>query len=413
MVAYICSFMDRYILNLLVEPLKRDMQLSDTAVGLLLGASFALFYATLGVPAGFLADRVSRKNLIAAGIALWSLMTALGGVAQNYWQLFLTRMGVGIGEATLSPAAYSFIADLFPREKLASALSFYSMGIYLGSGMAYLAGGKILDWVQDLPPIELFNQVHIFNWQWVLIAAGLPGLLVAGGVWGLHEPVRKEVDTHHRQVVLLKLPIAIWQLLQSQPIFRWLCIASAFFTVVSYAFSAWAPTALMRVWHTDLKTTSIFMGLLMMLGAPAGVIMGGIWADTRKNVKQISSQTAIFTFTAAGLIPVMSCLPLMSAAWSAMLCFTVATLLLSAPVGVTAAFLQRIISPHARGLASASLLLFQNLLGLGLGPTLVALLTDYYFQQPQAVAKSLSLTSVVALTVSLLAFARVAKLAGK
>lgn len=406
MAAYVCSFTDRYVLNLLVEPMKRDLALSDTAVGLLLGASFALFYATLGVPAGYLADRVNRKNLIAAGIALWSLMTALGGIAQNYAQLFLARMGVGVGEATLSPAAYSLIADLFPRQRLASALSVYSVGIYLGSGLAYLAGGKILDWVKDLPPVPLPGGGQIFNWQIVLITVGLPGLLIAWGVALIAEPPRQQMPPTEK-IPFINLFASLWELLRRQVVFRRLCVASSFFTVVSYAFSSWVPAAMMRVWASDLKTTSIFMGLLMMFGAPAGVLLGGYLADRGKNVGQSSAPTTIFIITAAAIIPLMAVLPFCKTAFTAMMIFISVALLLSAPVGVTAAFVQYLVPAESRGLASASLLLCQNLLGLGLGPTLVALLTDYYFGKPQAVVQSLSIVSIVMLLVSLLGFMRV------
>ncbi|WP_250632800.1 spinster family MFS transporter [Rhodoflexus caldus] len=408
MLAYVCSFMDRYVLNLLVEPVKRDLGLSDTAIGLLLGASFALFYATLGVPAGYLADRTNRKNLIAAGITLWSLMTALGGVAQNYWQLFMARMGVGVGEATLSPAAYSLIADWFPKERLASALSVYSVGIYIGSGMAYLAGGKILDWVKDMPPLNLPWGGQIFNWQLVLIAVGLPGLLIAVGVALLAEPPRKYAMPPQSKIPLLHLFVSLFQLLKSQVVFRRLCVASSFFTVVSYAFSSWAPATMMRVWHADLKTTSIFMGLLMMLGAPAGVLLGGYMADNGKNAGQNKTKILIFIITAAALIPVMLALPFLKTTWQGMAAFIPAVLLLSAPVGVTAAFVQHLVPAESRGLASASLLLCQNLLGLGLGPTLVALLTDYYFGKPDAIAQSLSIVSIAMLLVSLTIFTGIA-----
>lgn len=408
MLAYTCSFVDRYVLNLLVEPMKRDFGLSDTKVGLLLGVSFALFYATLGIPAGYLADRTNRKNLMASGIALWSLMTAIGGIAQNYWQLFLARIGVGVGEATLSPAAYSLLADLFPKERLASALSVYSVGIYIGSGLAYLAGGKILDWVKDLPPIRLPFGGQIFNWQLVLIAVGLPGLLIAWGVALLHEPQRKHYLPLTEKIPIIHLFVSLRNLLCTFITFRRLCVASSFFTVVSYAFSSWAPAAMMRVWHTDLKTTSIFMGLLMMIGAPTGVLLGGYWSDKGKNAGQNSVKAILLVVTAAGLIPIMIVLPFLKTGLFGMMAFVPVVLLLSAPVGVTAAFVQHLVPADLRGLASASLLLCQNLLGLGLGPVLVALLTDYYFGKPEAVMQSLSIVSIAMLTIALMLFVKVA-----
>ena len=138
MVAYVFSFVDRQILNLLVGPIRRDLGISDTEMSLLMGFSFAIFYTILGIPLGRLADSRSRRGLIAAGVVVWSVMTALCGLARTYWQLFLFRVGVGVGEATLSPAAYSMIADYFPPERRATAMSVYAMGIYLGSGIAFL-----------------------------------------------------------------------------------------------------------------------------------------------------------------------------------------------------------------------------------------------------------------------------------
>jgi MFS family permease len=144
MLAYTFSFMDRYVLNLLVEPMKKDLCLSDTQISLLLGFSFAIFYATLGIPIGKLADTKSRTGLIAIGIGLWSMMTACCGIAKNFTQLFLSRIGVGVGEATLSPSAYSLITDYFPKKMLATAISIYSLGIYLGSGIAYIVSVRKL-----------------------------------------------------------------------------------------------------------------------------------------------------------------------------------------------------------------------------------------------------------------------------
>jgi MFS family permease len=143
-VAYVFSFIDRQILNLLVGPIRRDLQISDTEMSLLMGFSFAVFYTFFGIPLGRLADTRSRRALITGGIVLWSLMTAACGLARNFVHFLLLRMGVGVGEAALSPSAYSLIADYFPRENRATALSVYSMGIYIGSGLAYLLGGLVV-----------------------------------------------------------------------------------------------------------------------------------------------------------------------------------------------------------------------------------------------------------------------------
>ncbi|NJL12269.1 MAG: MFS transporter [Microscillaceae bacterium] len=150
MIAYISSFIDRQILSLLVEDIQRDMKINDFQISLLMGISFALFYTLLGLPIGRLADRYSRRNIIMAGVFVWSLMTAACGLVRTYFQFFLARVGVGVGEAALSPAAYPLIADYFPPQRLATALSVYSMGIYIGSGLAFLVGGRVAGWAAEL-----------------------------------------------------------------------------------------------------------------------------------------------------------------------------------------------------------------------------------------------------------------------
>ena len=179
--AYVSSFVDRMIIGLLVEPIKRDFQISDTQVSLLLGLSFAIFYCVVALPIGRLVDIWSRKKIITVGITLWSLMTALCGLAQNYAQLFLARVGVGVGEASLAPAAYSILADTFPPRKLGLAMGIFNMGTAVGAGLALIIGGTIISFVtgENEGTISLFGIEFLSGWQWVFILVGLPGLLIA------------------------------------------------------------------------------------------------------------------------------------------------------------------------------------------------------------------------------------------
>ena len=155
MVCYTLSFVDRQILSLLVGPMKRDLGISDTRIGLLQGVAFALFYGLMGLPLGRLADTHNRRNVIIVGVVLWSFLTGACSAARSFWSLFLVRMGVGVGEATLSPSAFSLISDYFPKEKLGGALSVYSMGIFIGSGIALIAGGSVVDAVTRMPVITM------------------------------------------------------------------------------------------------------------------------------------------------------------------------------------------------------------------------------------------------------------------
>jgi len=227
MMAYVFSFVDRNIVILLVEVMKKDMGLSDTKVSLLLGASFALFYSILGIPLGRLADIYNRKKIIAVGIVLWSLMTAVCGLTKNYGQLFLARMGVGVGEAALSPAAYSMISDYFPKEKLATAISVYSLGIYIGSALAYIGGGYLIGILSDMDNLNLPLVGELYAWQLIFIIVGVPGLLMAGLVLLLKEPERQGVQAEE------VLPFReVWNYLREHGrTFFLLCSAFAFFYV--------------------------------------------------------------------------------------------------------------------------------------------------------------------------------------
>ena len=167
---------DRFIINLMVEPMKRDLVLSDTQVSLLVGITFSLFYVLFGLPIARLADRANRRNILAAGIGIWSLMTALGGVAQNFWHLFIARMGVGVGEATIAPTAHSILADSLPPEKLSRGFGIFNMGAVLGGALAFIVGGALLAWAGKAYPngVEIPLVGSIFSWQLVFIIVGLP-----------------------------------------------------------------------------------------------------------------------------------------------------------------------------------------------------------------------------------------------
>lgn len=188
--AYTISYIDRQVISLLIGPIREDLQISDTEISLLYGVAFGVLYALLGLPLGWLADRTNRRNLISVGIAAWSAMTMLCGKANSFGGLFLARVGVGVGEAALSPAAYSLIADLFPRERLGRALGTYSSGVYVGIGLAFLFGGALITLFEGIGDIDLGVLGTFKPWQATFFAVGAPGLLVALLVLTLTEPNR-------------------------------------------------------------------------------------------------------------------------------------------------------------------------------------------------------------------------------
>lgn len=405
MIAYIFSFIDRYIVNLLVEPMKRDLGLSDTKVSLLLGASFAMFYATLGLPIGRLADRHNRKNIITTGIILWSLMTTACGMAKNYGQLFMARIGVGVGEAALSPSAYSMIADYFPKERLATAMSVYSIGIYLGTGLAYIIGGRILEAVAPLGTVVLPVIGQIFSWQLVFFYVGLPGLLIAGLVFLLREPVRRNFA--HADLSVAAQPTfgeSVRYLSKNRGLFWWFLAGSALFTVVSYGAGTWMPTYLTRIQHLTPKASSDFVGLISMLCAPVGLVVGGRMADYLSGRGVRGAKLRFCFWSAVVWIPISLAYNAMPTPALTQFALVFFILVMSSNIGVSVAAVQEMVPAQLRSFASALLLFAQNAVGLGLGPTSPALLNDLVFHDDLALGKSLALTALVALLGSAFCF---------
>ncbi len=400
MLAYVFSFVDRNIVILLVEVMKKDMGLSDTKVSLLLGASFALFYSILGIPLGRLADVYSRKKIIAVGVALWSLMTAVCGLAKNYGQLFLARMGVGVGEAALSPAAYSMISDYFPKEKLATAISVYSLGIYIGSALAYVGGGYLIGVLAEMDNIMLPLVGEIYAWQLIFVIVGLPGLLMAGLVLLIKEPIRQ--GNQAEEVLPFR---EVWSYLKEHGrTFFLLCGAFAFFYVAVYATSSWIPTYLVRLHGLSEEQVGIIAGVGLLLFPAIGVLGSGFIADkwTAKGIPHAKIRWSLWATVA--FIPATAIYPFMPTTTGVLYALIPYGILVSATVGVAAAAIQEIMPNRMRGVASAMLILAQNLLGLTLGPTGVALLTDYFFKDEMALGWSLVIMSVSALSVATLLF---------
>ncbi len=400
MIAYTLSFLDRNILTFLVEPIKEDMNLSDTQVSLLLGASFGLFYSIMGIPLGRVADVYSRKKLISIGLAFWSVMTALCGVTKNFFQLFFARMGVGVGEATLTPAAYSILSDYFPKEKLATAISIYSLGIYLGSVLAALAGGYAVGNLADMENIVLPVFGEIYAWQLILIIIGLPGILVALLVLVIKEPLRMGSNA------TATIPLSeVWDYLKKNGRqFFLLCGGLAFFYLAVYAISSWIPTFLMRI-H-DMEPASVGTAVAIGLGVcPAiGVVAGGRIADILTQ-KEIPDAKVKFIFWVTLLmIPFCAVYPFMKSGTAALISMIPLALTLSAPVAVAAATVQEIMPNRMRGVASSILILSNNLLGLTLGPTIVGLMTDYVFKDEMALGWSLLAVTCTAFLIAVVFF---------
>jgi MFS family permease len=276
MVCYTVSFVDRQILSLLVTPIKEDLGLSDTQIGLLQGLAFAIFYTALGLPAGWLADRYSRRTIVAVGVLLWSFMTAACSATRSFWSLFTARIGVGVGEATLGPCAFSLISDYFPRERLGTALSVYSMGIFIGSGLAFVVGGVVVVAVSGMPPVELPLIGTVAAWRLTFLIVGLPGLLVALLMYTVREPMRLgmlvEADGTARR---LTLAAAVDQISQRRRSVFLVSAATIFQAMDNYAVGAWLPVYFERAHGWARGEAGLPLGLLIVVFGCLGMYLGG------------------------------------------------------------------------------------------------------------------------------------------
>ena len=404
--AYIVSFLDRQVLNLLVEPIKADLHISDTEISLLMGLAFGIFYTLMGIPIGRLVDRYSRRSIIAIGITLWCVMTAGCGLAKNFGQLFIARIGVGIGEASLTPSALSLISDYFPKEKRGRAISFYNMGISLGAGTAMILGGMVINFVQTAPPLVLPIVGQLFAWQSVFIVVGLPGIVIALLMVTVKEPVRRELlaidgatDPTGSQV--LSLRFVARYLFSRWKTYLTLFLGMSIVTIIGYAYFSWIPTMFIRVYGWSIKDVGLAYGIILLIFGPIGVNLGG-WLADRLYKRGAKDGHMRATFIGALVtVPSATLAPLMPSPELAVLMLIPASIGPAMTTATGAASLMMITPNQMRGQFSAIYLFVINILGLTIGPTAVALVTDFVFRDESALNKSIALVSLIAGVIAL------------
>ncbi|MEI9917469.1 MAG: MFS transporter [Bacteroidota bacterium] len=356
---YVFNFIDRQLLVILQESIKKELSLSDTQLGMLSGLTFALFYVTVGIPIARWADKGNRRNIVAMSLGLWSIMTGLSGMARNFIHLLLARVGVGVGEAGGSPPAHAMISDYFPPGKRATALAFYSTGIYFGMLIGFLMGGYL-------------NQQ--LGWRTAFYVLGIPGVLFSLLFYlFVKEPRRGATDvsrseTEHSFMEVVKI-------LFSKPTFMFLSMATALHVFCIYGILNWAPSFLARLHGMNNKEIGVALGLILGGTGAVGSFFGGVVTDHfGKTNKQM--YTRIPAWLILGSIPfVFGALYLESNAAS-LFCFGVVNFLYSTYLGPSINVAHSLVPAQLRALTSAILFFVLNLIGLGFGPLVVGMISD-------------------------------------
>ena len=406
MVLYIFSYLDRTILTLLIGPIRHDLHISDTQISLLHGLAFAILYGGLGLPIGRLVDSRHRVGIISIGVLVWSVMTAACGLTRTFGQLFLTRIGVGVGEAALSPAAYSIIADYFPPEKLSRALSAYMASTFIGLALAYVVGGGLATALQGvswrLPIVG-----PVWGWHIVFLLVGLPGLVLTVLIWTVREPRRRGAL---REAGLPVRSAPLREVLAFVAL-NWRIYSVAFigFGLISLVFNSmtlWTPTLLVRIHGWSVGQAGMAFGPVVGVFGGGGLYVGGWLSDHRQ--KRGHRDACIFVAAAGsalGIIPTILT-PLMPSGAGVLVMMAPALFFGNFPGGVAVSALQQITPNQMRGQVSAIYLFFLTLLGIGGGPLLVAMTTDYVFHSDLALGLSMAIVdgaSAIVATILLVA----------
>ncbi len=397
MIGYILSFIDRVVLGLLVGPIRADLGVSDTQMSLLYGFVFAFFYTVIGIPVAWAIDRYNRRSIVAASVALWSAMTMLCGVARNFTQLALARIGVAIGEAALSPGAYSMAGDSFPEKRLGRALSVFMFGLPVGVGLALIIGGLVIKAVSGTPEHVLPIVGTVRSWQLVFFVVGVPGLALALWMLTIREPARRRQGAgveHASIVATLAWMARRWRVCAS------MILGFAILGIVINVYQIWGVQYFVRAHDMPVSAAGLRMGLAVAVFGTAGIFAGGWLTDRWRSAGRTDAAIQV------GLVAAVALAPL--SVWCTLAGdVTVSTLLLAPigfftcfPYGAGATAIVVLTPSHMRAQVSAIYLLCVNMIGIGFAPFATALLTDRWFQSDLAVGKSVAIVAGAAALVS-------------
>ena len=399
---YTFSFVDRQVINLLVEPIKGDMGLTDVQISYLQGLIFVIPYVLLSIPIGRLVDVFSRIYVISSGILVWSFATIAAGLSGNYTQLAIARGFVGAGEAALTPAVWSMFPDIFTKKQLAVAMSIFSMAPYLGAGIALIAGAQVIEISQSSPPIELPIIGTLEPWQITLIICGAPGILFALIYACIKEPARTATETQTDEAMPLSEAVDFMR--KNWKVYLAFLGGAPFLIIMLYSIQAWSPTLLIRVHEWDISYAGRVYGVVALVTGSLGVLSSPVIARVMNNLNfkgypllmlMISTVlTALFLFIAGLQKDGMSCLIFLA----------LASFFVTIPLPQLAVTLQTISPNKMRGLVAGIFVVSGNVMGMGLGPTFVAFFTENVFQDPMSVGLSMGLLGLVSAPIALVIY---------
>ena len=396
----VLSLMDRQIISLLVGDIKFDLGLTDFEIGLLQGPPFGIFYALMSIPIALMADRGNRRNIIVAGMTFWSLATAACGLASNFWHLFIARIGVGAGEATLSPCAYSMISDYFERRLLPMAMAVFTMGNLSGVGLAMIIGGGVIVWARELGEIVLPVIGTLAPWQLSFFIIGLPGVLLALLVLSLKEPVRRGASKPEDATLQ-----AFFAFVRSHGrTFATLFVSFTMLVLVAYGNFAWVPSYFMRAWGWSIAEAGSVYGLIVATFGTAGALLGGWLASHLAMRGHTDAPYRATLYMSLPLAPLAAVIFWWSPdGWWAAFWYAPYQICSAAPAGLAAAAMMTITPNAMRAKIGSAYLFCSNFVGLSLGAAIVGYLTTHVFADDARIGHSLLVVNIIGAPLACLA----------
>ena len=400
--AQVFAFIDRQIPSMLVEPIKQDFNLTDSQIALLGGAAFSIFYAIMALPIGYAVDRYTRTKVLGTGIFLWSLMTALAGLANSFGKLFGARIGVAVGEAVMAPISVSLVSDSFPENKQGKPMGIITAGVYIGIGITLLGGGFLIDYLTSIGGITLPLIGYLKPWQATFMIVGIPGLVLAIAAFYLREPrrIEEQVDSNHlvdKKNVFLHLKEHRKTLI---PMFGGLI----FMALIFYSFSFWAPTMMIRTFNISLTEVGFILGMITIISSITGTIIAGSAVDYLRNRNYSDAPVRAAMIAVILALPPIISLSFVQTELGAWICIAMYLLFISsfAPLGLLA--ISGVSTGNVKGQTAAIHAFLMMAFGLSLGPQLTAFFTDFVFVDPNLLINSVSLTGLIVLPISALLF---------